>query len=271
MKVIIPMAGAGSRFSQEADKNPEYKKMKPLINVFDRPMIVCALESLPFLDLPNRKAKTDFKLSPKDLVFIVLQAHQDQYQIGEKLRELFSNEINIVTIPEMTRGAAETALKARQYFTDDEAIIISDSDHYFDGLPLYESIQNKDEDTVGIIPVSKLYDPFVKLSYTLTKDDKYAIKIAEKDPELAAKGAYANIGAYFFSKAKTFVDEVELMIKNNETYGPENRKEFYIAPIYQRLIEKGMKVEAAIIKKGFCIGTPSDLEYFYSKYDEVFG
>lgn len=265
------MAGSGSRFASVAHTNPEYKKPKPFINVFGKPMVMWALESLTFLDLPNRPAVSEFKVPPSDLIFVVLREHRDKFQLDDLLRETISPSINIVAIPEKTGGAAITALKARDHFSDSEEIIVSDSDHFFDGTSLMNTILHKDADTVGIIPVDVPYDNEVKHSYTLAPDDRYAVKVAEKDPALAAMGAYSNIGAYYFSSGKIFVDEVVEMLTKGETYGPEGKKEYYVAPIYQRLLDKGMKVQIAKTAKACRLGTPTDLEYFYANYSRIFG
>jgi len=262
MKIIVPMAGRGSRFQAVADQNPEYKKPKPLINVKGKPMIEWAMESLPFLDLPKRPAQTEMKVSPKDLVFISLEQQQKDYDITGLLKNLFTDAANVILIPEVTRGAVETALKAKAFMNDEE-MIISDSDHYFDGANLYESIMGKDRDVVGIIPVFEPPDRNdVKWSYTLFDENKTALAVGEKDPELAAKGAYANIGAYYFSSGNLFKKEAEEMIGSGDMYGPEGKREFFVAPLYQRLIKKEMKVKTAIIPQVWGLGTPMDLEYF---------
>src|SRR5579871_1850517 len=226
MKIVIPMAGKVSRFQAVADQNPEYKKPKPLISVKEDPMIVWAMKSLPFVDLPKRKAQTKFSVSSKDLVFISLQQQETEYGITQQLKDLFGNEITVILIPELTRGAVETALKASDFMIDEE-LIISDSDHYFDGESLYQAIINKSADVAGIIPVFQPPDDEVKWSYTLYDKEFTALAVGEKDPELAAKGAYANIGAYYFSSGKLFKKEAEEMISNGDMYGPVGKQEFY--------------------------------------------
>ena len=76
------------------------------------------------------------------------------------------------------------------------------------------------------------------------------------------QGAPANIGAYYFSKARYFFDEVASAIRANRTTGDEGKKEFYVAPIYQALIERGMRIEAAHTPIVWGLGTPNDLEHF---------
>lgn len=266
MKVVFPMAGRGSRFQAVANENPEFKKPKPLINVYDVPMIVWAVRSLPFVDFPHYSAKTSFKVMPKDLVFICLEEHEEKFKISSVLRSLFTNKISVVLIPEVTRGATETALTSKSFIAEKEPLIISDSDHYFDGDPYYKAIKMKQNNVAGIIPVFKPLDNDPKWSFTLFDKKGRALAVGEKDAELAKKGAYANIGAYFFSKGETFVNEAEATIRENAMYGAEGKQEFYIAPLYERLIKKGFGIQTAIIDRVWGLGTPEDLAYFLENY-----
>lgn len=266
MKIVIPMAGLGSRFQSESNKNPEYKKPKPFILVQGKPMIQWALESLPFVDLPQRKARTAVVVTPKDCIFICRQDHEDEFAIGTKLEELFSDAITVILIDKVTRGAAETVLKAKEYINTAEDILISDSDHYFDGSYLYNKIIHKDINIQGIIPVFRPPDSNPKWSFSLVGEKDIIIAVGEKDKELAAKGAYANIGGYYFTHGNVYVKEVEAMIDENDLYGDEGKKEFYVAPIYNRLLKKGMNIVAAITPTVWGLGTPSDLEYFEKNF-----
>lgn len=262
MKIVVPMAGKGSRFLDAASTSPEYKKPKPLILIKDKPMVVWAIESLPFVDLKDRPAQTKFIVKPGDLVFICRQDHQNEFKIANHLKKLFGEEIKIILLDQITKGALETVLKARNYINRDEDFIASDSDHFFDGKFLYQEILNKDKKTAGIIPVFQPPDQEVKWSYTLFDKIHRALAVGEKDPELVKKGAYANIGAYYFSSGKLFVKEAEEMISEGEMYGAPGKQEFYVAPLYQKMIKKGYKVKAAITPKVWGLGTPKDVEYF---------
>lgn len=255
MKIVIPMAGKGSRFLDAVSSNPEYKKPKPLINIKGKPMVVWAIESL-----------AKFKVDPKNLIFICRKDHQDQFKISDTLKDLFGQNIKVVLLNQITRGALETVLKAKDYINTDDDIIVSDSDHYFDGKYLYEAIKNKDKKTMGIIPVFPPPDKEVKWSYTLFDKEYIALAVGEKDAELAAKGAYTNIGGYYFSNGKFFVKEAQEMIEQGEMYGAPGKQEFYVAPLYQRLIKKGFKVKAAITPTVWGLGTPKDVEYFEKNF-----
>lgn len=245
------MAGKGSRFLDAAHLNPEYNKPKPFISVKGKPMLVWAVDSLK-----------KFNAKPEDLIFICRQDQEDQFKISKSLKDLFGEEIKIVFIDQITRGAAETVLKAKEYINTEEDIIISDSDHYFDGSFLYEKVINKDPEVQGIIPVFTPPDRDPKWSFSLVEEGNVITAVGEKDKELADKGALANIGGYYFTHGNVFVKEVEEAIAENDLTGDEGKKEFYVAPIYQRLINKGMKIIAAITPAVWGLGTPKDVEYF---------
>lgn len=266
MKIVVPMAGLGSRFQVQTETNPEYRKPKPLILIKGKPMVQWALESLPFVSLPHRPATTQFTVEPRDFVFVCRRDHENDFQIRDKLKEIFSDAITVVLIEQITRGAAETVLKAKRYLDPQEDIIVSDPDHYFDGSFLYEKILNKDAETAGIIPVFRPPADEPKWSFSLVGKDDVILAVGEKDKELAAKGALANIGGYYFSKAKVYVEEAEQMIAENDLTGDEGKKEFYVAPTYNRLIEKGMKIVAAITPQAWGLGTPKDVEYFEKNF-----
>ena len=267
MKIIIPIAGRGSRFQALANRNPEFKKPKPLISVKGQPMVVWAIKSLPFVDLPFREATTDFLVTPSDLIFICLQEHEEKYQISKLLKSYFTDSISVIVIPNTTRGAVETALFAKDYMTDEE-LIISDSDHYFQGNYLYEAIRTKSRYVKGIIPVFRPPDTDPKWSFTLTDTSHTALAVKEKDPKLAKKGAYANIGAYYFAQGSLFRQEAEEMIARSEMYGPKGQQEFFVAPVYQKLISKGTKIKVAVIPQVWGLGTPNDLAFFLEHFRE---
>ena len=93
MNILIPMAGAGSRFQEQG-----YKLPKPLIDVCGKPMIERVIESLS-----SEKIETNF-------IFVTQQEHLDM-----GLRDYLQDKGSIITINEMTEGAACTTLLAKKY------------------------------------------------------------------------------------------------------------------------------------------------------------
>ncbi len=270
MKIIFPMAGLGSRFKAVAESNPEYFKPKPFISVHGKPMIRWASGSFPFIKHPGEEITGGLSVSPKDLIFIILKEHDIEHDIEKNLKKIYSDDITVIKLDAVTRGATETALTAEAHIDPDDELLISDSDHFFDGTNLAHLIQSKDADTAGIIPVFRARnDGIPKWSYTLTREgSNHAVHVAEKDPKLMEAGAYANIGAYYFSKGKYFLDLAKRVIRDNKTFGPSGKAEFYIAPLYQELLDTGMKVQVAVIPEMWGLGTPEDLEYFLNHYKQ---
>lgn len=269
MIIVVPMAGRGSRFLEGAHLNPEYAKPKPLIPIMGKPMVKWAIESLPFAHLPYRPATTKkIKVSPAKLVFICREDQEKEHKLSIKLRKIFGQDINVLFQVTPLKGATDTVLVAKEFINTDEDIIVSDSDHFFDGTSLYRAILGKSENTAGIIPVFQPPDSDPKWSFTLFNRRRVASAVGEKDAELAAKGAYANIGAYYFAKGRIFVEEAESMIKDGDMYGAEDKKEFYVAPIYDRLIKRGYRVEVAITPKVWGLGTPKDVAHFEKNFEK---
>jgi NDP-sugar pyrophosphorylase family protein len=266
MKIIIPMAGLGTRFSKAADLNPEYKKPKPLILVRGEPMVRWATGSLPFVAHVDKTIAKNHRVFPKDLIFIILREHDAEYKLEKQLREIYSPVVNVIILDHVTRGASETAYQAKSLVDDDEEIIISDSDHHFNGNYIDRIIRNRHPETAGIIPVHfARKDGIPKWSYSLVREGSNVIeRVGEKDRTLMELGAHANIGAYYFSKAKHFFQAAKEVIARNELKNEPGKNEFYIAPLYQTLIEKGHRIEAAIMPREqvWNLGTPDDLEYF---------
>ena len=85
--LILPMAGAGSRFSIKGYTNP-----KPLLNVCGFPMIVQAVNCLP--DTSNK-------------IFVCLEEHLNKYNIQNILEENYKNS-NVLSINKITEGQACT-------------------------------------------------------------------------------------------------------------------------------------------------------------------
>jgi len=109
MNVVIPMAGAGSRFESAG-----YTFPKPLIDVNGKPMIQTVVENL------NIEA---------NYIFIVQKEHYERYNLNHFLKLLAPN-CTIIQVDGMTEGAACTALLAKKFIDNDQPLLISNSDQY---------------------------------------------------------------------------------------------------------------------------------------------
>ncbi len=238
MNIIVPIAGRGSRFLQESHRNPEYAKPKPLINIAGHPMVEWALSSYPL--------KGD-----ENLIFIVRKEHAEKAQIGEKLKEIFGENINIIVQDVPPRGAAHTVLLAKDYINNDTPLLITDSDHFMDGDTHFKEIDSY-EKIDGMIPVFYANNP--KWSFAKIDNEGYVTETAEK----VQISRNANIGAYYFSKGRDFVLAAEEMIEEND----QTNGEFYIAPVYNYMIRRGKSIRLSRPKFAHGLGTPKDVDKF---------
>lgn len=263
MKIVIPMAGRGTRFAQQVGRNPDYALPKPFILVKGVPLIRWATASFPFL---QQYSGDDKPVKFSDLIFICLQEHEEKFYIADRLRRLYSSDINIIFTPTITRGAAETVYLAKEFINSDEEFIESDCDHYSPLGSLWEARARKDPATVGILSVVQPPDVALEWCYVEMRTERFVHDIKEKDPILAASGARGAVGAYYFSHGKDFVKEVEEMIAENDVSGEPGKKEFYISQVYHRFCRKGYLVEVVNLPEAWMLGTPRHVDRFLQYY-----
>ncbi len=232
MKIVIPMAGEGSRFSEAG-----YTVPKPLIEVSGKPMIQKVVENLPF---------------DADFIFLVRQEHLDQYNTASLLQEITGNRCQIVPVPGLTKGAACTVLLARDLIDTDEEIFISNSDDLVEfehrNFDLVRDLTTVD----GIIFTFKATHP--KWSFVRCDARGHVVEVAEKNPI----SDNATCGKYYFRKGSDFVAGAERMIAKNI----RTNNEFYVCPVYNELIEDGKVLIPFDVHKMWGVGTPEDLKTF---------
>lgn len=240
MKAIMPVAGLGSRFATVGITKP-----KPLIEIGSKKMVEWAADSIPFVDDEN-------------FVFIVRKAHVDRYGIDDELRQLFTEKVGIVTIDYLTEGPACTAALAEEFVSMSESVIITDSDHYFQSAG-YERVligQTEGVDIQGAIPVHRTRND--GLSYSAVDDEMTITQVAEKE----RISQYANIGAYYFDEFGRFKWALDRAKNKGQTVNDE----YYVAPLYNELIERGHQVVARECEAAWGLGTPDAVHIFEEKF-----
>jgi beta-phosphoglucomutase-like phosphatase (HAD superfamily)/dTDP-glucose pyrophosphorylase len=235
MNVVIPMAGAGSRFAQVG-----YTFPKPLIEVNGKPMIQVVLENL------NIEA---------NYTFIVQKEHYEKYSL-QYLLNLIAPKCNIVQVDGITEGAACTTLLAKEFINNDAPLVMANSDQFVEWNSnecLYAF--NADGIDGGIVSFKATHP---KWSYAKVNEDGFVSEVAEKKPI----SDNATVGIYFWKKGSDYVKYAEQMIeKNVRTNG-----EFYVCPVFNEAIGDGKKIRIKNIERMWGIGTPEDLNYFLEHY-----
>ena len=236
MNVLIPMAGAGSRFQKAG-----YTFPKPLIEVNGKPMIQVVVENL------NIDAKH---------IFVVQKEHYEQYNL-KHLLGLISPGCEIVQVDGMTEGAACTTLLAKEFIDNNEPLLYANSDQFLDWNSnefMYSMIA--DEVDGGMLTFTATHP---KWSFAKLDDDGFVTEVAEKKPI----SDVATTGIYYWKHGSDYVKYAEQMIDSNTRVN----NEFYVCPVFNEAINDGKKIKTFHFDGMWGIGTPEDLDYF-NKFHE---
>ena len=95
-----------------------------------------------------------------------------------------------------------------------------------------------------------------KWSFVKMNSRGFVTEVAEKKPI----SNVATCGIYWYRKGSDFVRYAEQMIEKDIRVN----NEFYIAPVYNELIEDGLSLIPFYVHKMYGIGTPEDLNYYLS-------
>lgn len=237
LNIVIPMAGAGSRFVKDGYKDP-----KPLIPVHGVPMIKVVINNL-------RPSITH------RFIFICQKAHVDAYGLQQKLTNWAAGSV-VIGIDGLTEGAACTVLQARTYIDNDEPLMIANSDQYID-ININDYLATMDSGNLdGIIMTMRADNP--KWSFVALGKDGLVSRVVEKE----VISNEATVGIYNFSRGKDYVAAADAMISADERVN----NEFYVAPTYNNLISSGKSFGIYNIGEDsagmYGLGIPTDLEAF---------
>lgn len=235
LNVLIPMAGAGSRFEKAG-----YTFPKPLIEVRGKPMIQVVTDSL------NIEA---------NYIYIVQKSHREKYNL-DTLLNLISPNCKIVEVNDLTEGAACTTLLAKMFIDNDQPLIIANSDQYLDwnSSEFMYKMQEQDVDA-GILTFESTHP---KWSYAKVDEVGYVTEVAEKNPI----SNIATVGVYYWKHGKEYVKYAEQMIDKNIRVN----NEFYVCPVFNEAIMDNKKIKTFNIDTMWGIGTPEDLDYFLKNH-----
>jgi len=232
------MAGEGSRFLKEG-----YNIPKPLIQFKDKSLFQRAINS-------TNKITGDKKYS-----FIVRQDHIENYQIDKELK-LFYPKAQVFSVKETTRGAVETCMKALCAIDNEDAILILDCDLEFKSREFDQSISNILNKPINKVNGGMLVSFYADLPiYSYAEIDE-TTRIVKRTAEKKVISNHALCGAYFFSKAESFLFATHQLLNDKDF----NKPEFYVSLLFNTLIKRGETVKLAQTDTYFSYGTPEELK-----------
>lgn len=237
LNIVVPMAGAGSRFARAGFSSP-----KPLIMIDDEPMISLVIRNL--------RPAMDHKF-----IFICQRDHVIKYDLNVKLKK-WAPGCEIVVVDGLTEGAACTVLSAKELINNEFPLMIANSDQFIDVSIDDYLLSTNASASDGLIMTMSATDP--KWSFIRYDNDFLVKEVAEK----VVISHEATVGVYNFSRGQDFISAAEEMIENDIRVN----NEFYVAPVYNILIERGARIKFFNVgseRSGmYGLGIPDDLEYF---------
>ena len=233
--IIVTMAGRGKRFADAGYTCPKY-----MITARTKTLFEWSLDSL-----------TDCLHHASDLIFIVQRDDDACGFIRNIVKGYTPLNPKIIELDHVTRGQAETVMKAIPSCAAESPILVYNIDTYVEPGELKFSYLQGD----GHIPCFKAEG--THWSFVRLDDYGSVLEVAEKQ----RISDNCSIGAYYFSSAMLY------SAIYHETYGvgkKESAFEEYIAPMYNTLIRRGLAVTISIIDgtKVHVLGTPAELEEF---------
>ena len=237
--LLLPIAGKAQRFLDAG-----YTMPKALILAKNKHVIDWAMDSVDTTEC--------------NLIFMVRVDHVYNFSIDKILQQKFGEDITIIKLSKVTRGALETCTLAREHIDNDLPLIVYTPDVHFNPVFNPDTIS---ADSDGFLLTFTANGP--DHSYSEYGEDGVVTNVVEK--EVISKEA--NVGLYHFKSGKIFLKYADEMINNEIMY----KNEFYIAPMYNLMIRDGLKITAANTEKMHVLGTPHQFEFFCKRVITRFG
>jgi HAD superfamily hydrolase (TIGR01509 family) len=237
LNILIPMAGAGSRFEKAG-----YTFPKPLIEVNKKPMIQLVVENL------NIDA---------NYIYIVQKSHREKYNL-DTLLNLITPGCKIVETDGITEGAACTSLLAKEHINNNSPLFFANSDQFveWDSNEFMYKMNETNADG-GIVTFTATHP---KWSFAKVDDMGLVTEVAEKNPI----SDIATVGYYYWKRGSDFVECAEEMIDLNI----RNNNEFYVCPVFNQAIKRGLKIRTFNSTGMWGLGTPEDLGHYLENHKE---
>ncbi|QDU73665.1 Bifunctional protein GlmU [Bremerella volcania] len=250
MNIIVPMAGAGSRFSSAG-----YTLPKPLIPVDGLPMVVRAIGDLP---------------SAERIIFLVHRDHVAEHQIDQVLRSHFS-DCEIVVVPGLTEGQACTVRLAAEAFSEDTDVLVAacDNTHVYDEEVFIEKATSGQWD--GLIWTyrgdNRVLPKPTSYGWVATdQEDQQVTHVSCKKPiSEHLLSDHVVSGFFWFQSAYQLFDAIDALVASDERIN----NEFYLDVVPNRMISTGNRFDTFEVEKYIGWGTPEELRD-YQRWEKYF-
>ena len=224
MKVIIPLAGKGTRLRPHTHITP-----KPMLKIAGKPVIDYVMDDLQRLGDVEQVIYITGHLKDKVEEYARSKYPFDAVFIEQKIQD----------------GTAGAVALARPYV--DQPVFIIFVDTIFDAD--LSVVHRTDAD--GIIWV-KTVDDYQRFGVVVSDADGNMTKIVEKPSTPISKRA--NIGLYYIKNWKLLYEGIDWTLRQ-----PKNKGEYYLTDAFQYMIEHGAKIRVIDVEGWYDAGEQGTL------------
>ena len=212
MNIVILMAGAGKDFEEQGHSYPKY-----LLEIQNKPIIQRVVESLKNLG--------------SNVICIIRKEDQERFFLGDMMK-ILCPEVKVITVENLTKGAACTALFAIEDINNDEELLVLNGDQLIKANLFTAIADFRNRKLDGGIVTFKSVHP--RWSFAALDAEGLVVETSEKRPI----SDNATAGCYYYAKGSDFVRACFSVIeKDAETQGF-----YYISATYNELILEQKKI-----------------------------
>ena len=219
MKVIIPLAGKGTRLRPHTHITP-----KPMLRIAGKPVIDYVMDDLA-------------KLGGVDEVIYITGHLKDK--VEEYARAKYPWKSVFVEQTEQ-KGTADAIRLARPYV--DQPVMIIFVDTIFDAD--FSVIKTSKDD--GIIWAKEVED-YQRFGVIVTDKNGHMTRIVEKPTDPISRNA--NIGLQYIRNWKLMFEGIDHVMKQ-----PPNKGEYYLTDAFQYMVDKGAKLKVEQVEGWYDAG-----------------
>lgn len=221
MKVIIPLAGRGTRMRPHTHTKP-----KPLLPIAGKPAIDHVMDALSVLDVSE---------------YIFITGHLKD-QIEAHIKEKYDAPSRFIEQTAMDGTAG--AVKLAEAYIDEPVLILFVDTLFETDLSIIE--QSTDD---GIIWAQEVED-YQRFGVIVHDENNIMTKIVEKPNEPISK--LANIGMYYFKNYQLLFEGIEHIYKEGKTV----KGEYFLPEAFMYMIGQGAKIKIEEVDGWYDCGKP---------------
>lgn len=228
LKIVIPMAGLGTRLRPQT-----WSKPKQLVGVAGKTVLDHVLDTLS--TLPD----------PDDIELVNIVGYLGE-QIEAHIQNHYPHLTSHYVVQQDPRGQSHAIYLARQYLSGPMLVIFADT--------LIETDLSflADEPADAVAWVKTVPDPR-RFGVTEVGEDGWVTRLVEKPQSM--ENNLAVVGFYYFNDAEDLISAIEKQMQRDT----QIKGEYYLADAVNIMLERGLKMKTKEVSVWLDAGTPESL------------